>query len=177
METGANEPGHLRPHEQIDELRRFRLLKETCKQAPHGLRAIGVPREGDLRAHGKTRLDVITMMDPGQYAGDLFAGNAQNREWLATAQQWLQKIVGSGIMGREIRLGQAGAPTGLYYTIRHMVEDMIHRSGLVQHYGSGAFINAPNQRAGSEAKWQRWLFLLLFAANYQPLRSGLRTKS
>jgi hypothetical protein len=36
-------------------------------------------------------------------------------------------------MGRKIRLGQAGAPTTLYYTTGLMVQDMIRRSRLVQH--------------------------------------------
>jgi hypothetical protein len=66
-------------------------------------------------------LDVIALMDPGQHAGDLFTGKTENRERLASAQNWLQKIFGSGIMGRKIRLGQAGTPTILYYATRLMV--------------------------------------------------------
>src|SRR5271169_3714529 len=69
-----------------------------------------VARKGNLRAERQSRLNSIGIMNPGHDSRDVLADDAEYSERLFAAEHGLAKVLGGGVMRREVRIGQAGSP-------------------------------------------------------------------
>ena len=110
-EAGRDHRLHVGPDKQIDQLRALCLADKTGDETSHCESTIGTARKRDLRAHRQSGLHVVTVVDTGQNARNLVARHAQNRKQSPVAQKRLQKEFRSGVMGREIGIGEASSPS------------------------------------------------------------------
>jgi hypothetical protein len=140
MFSGENERQPIRSYPTIEKDQRaspISIPEKACDQIVHCARSIGVARKGNLRAERQSGLNSVGIVKPGHDRRDVFADDTEDGERLPAMEHGLAKVLGGGVMRREVRIGQASSPPGFDAAGRAIVHNLKRWIGPVQHDRQG----------------------------------------